>query len=42
VIFGAVRRHFQAAEKSCGVSGAQGWVIFQQPPVLLAGSGRKF
>jgi len=37
-----VRWHFQAAKKSCGVSGAQGWVIFQQSPVRLAGSNLKF
>jgi len=27
VIFGAVRQHFQAVEKSCGVSGAQIWAM---------------
>lgn len=27
VIFGAVRQHFQAIEKSCGVSGAQIWAM---------------
>ena len=27
VIFGAVRQHFQAVEKACGVSGAQVWVM---------------
>jgi len=27
VIFGAVRQHFQAVEKACGVSGAQVWVL---------------
>jgi DNA-binding MarR family transcriptional regulator len=27
VIFGAVRQHFQAVEKACGVSGAQIWAM---------------
>lgn len=27
VIFGAVRQHFQAVEKACGVSGAQIWAL---------------
>jgi DNA-binding MarR family transcriptional regulator len=27
VIFGAIRQHFRAVEKSCGVSGAQVWVL---------------
>ena len=27
VIFGAVRQHFQAVERACGVSGAQVWVM---------------
>ena len=27
VIFGAVRQHFQAVEKVCGVSGAQIWAM---------------
>lgn len=27
LIFGAVRQHFQAVEKSCGVSGAQIWAM---------------
>ncbi|MGE5319864.1 MAG: MarR family winged helix-turn-helix transcriptional regulator [Hyphomicrobiaceae bacterium] len=34
VIFGAVRQHFQAVEKACGVSGAQIWAMaaLQQTP----------
>ncbi|MEP7118529.1 MAG: MarR family transcriptional regulator [Acidobacteriota bacterium] len=34
VIFGAVRQHFQAVEKACGVSGAQIWALsaLQQTP----------
>jgi DNA-binding MarR family transcriptional regulator len=34
VIFGAVRQHFQAVEKACGVSGAQIWAmaVLQQSP----------
>ncbi|MEW6590645.1 MAG: MarR family transcriptional regulator [Pseudomonadota bacterium] len=34
VIFGAVRQHFQAVEKACGVSGAQVWAMaaLQQTP----------
>jgi DNA-binding MarR family transcriptional regulator len=27
VIFGAVRQHFQAVEKACGISGAQIWAM---------------
>ncbi len=27
IIFGAVRQHFHAVEKACGVSGAQVWVL---------------
>lgn len=27
VVFGAVRQHFQAVEKACGVSGAQIWAM---------------
>ena len=27
IIFGAVRQHFHAVEKACGVSGAQVWVM---------------
>lgn len=34
VIFGAVRQHFRAVEKACGVSGAQIWAMaaLQQSP----------
>lgn len=36
VIFGAVRQHFQAVEKACGVSGAQIWAMaaLRQTPGL--------
>ncbi|MEW6678777.1 MAG: MarR family transcriptional regulator [Pseudomonadota bacterium] len=27
IIFGAIRQHFRAVEKACGVSGAQVWVL---------------
>ncbi len=27
IVFGAVRQHFRAVEKACGVSGAQVWVL---------------
>ena len=27
IIFGAIRQHFRAVEKACGVSGAQIWVM---------------
>lgn len=39
VIFGAVRQHFHAVEKACGISGAQVWamaVLYQHPGMRVS------